>query len=108
MPSLFGYYFRLDSPKSYVEGTMPNIKSAKKRMELSRAANTRNRVNRSRIKTAIRRVREAETAEAAQVHMKEAISLLDRAATKRLLPPNRVARIKSQIAQRVNGMSAAS
>ncbi len=52
---------------------MPNIKSASKRMELSRAANTRNRINRSRIKTAIRRVREAETAETAQVHMKEAI-----------------------------------
>lgn len=87
---------------------MPNIKSAKKRMELSRAANARNRVNRSRIKTAIRRVREAETAEAASAHMKEAISLLDRAATKNLLPANRVARIKSQIARRVNGMSAAS
>ena len=87
---------------------MPNIKSAKKRMELSRAANARNRVNRSRIKTAIRRVREAETAEAAAVHMKGAISLLDRAATKNLLPANRVARIKSQIARRVNEMSASS
>jgi small subunit ribosomal protein S20 len=87
---------------------MPNIKSAKKRMELSRAANARNRVSRSRIKTAIRRVREAETAETAQPHMKEAISLLDRAATKRLLHPNRVARIKGQIARYVNGMSAAS
>ena len=83
---------------------MPTIKSAKKRMELSRAANTRNRVNRSRIKTAIRRVREAESAETAQVHMKEAIALLDRAATKRLLHPNRVARIKSQIARHVSGM----
>jgi small subunit ribosomal protein S20 len=77
-------------------------------MELSRAANARNRVSRSRIKTAIRRVREAETAETAQPHMKEAISLLDRAATKRLLHPNRVARIKGQIARYVNGMSAAS
>ena len=87
---------------------MPNIKSAKKRMELSRAANTRNRINRSRIKTAIRRVREAENAETAQVHMKEAISLLDRAASKRLIHPNRVARLKGQIARLVNGLSAAS
>lgn len=87
---------------------MPNIKSAKKRMELSSAANNRNRVNRSRIRTAIRRVNEAENAETAQVHAKEAISLLDRAATKRLMHPNRVARIKSQITRRVNGMSAAS
>ena len=87
---------------------MPNIKSAKKRMELSRAANTRNRVNRSRIKTAIRRVREAENAETAQLHMKEAIALLDRAANKRLMHPNRAARMKGQIARLVNEMSAAS
>jgi len=87
---------------------MPNIKSAKKRMELSRVANARNRVNRSRIKTALRRIREAEDPQAAQARMKEAVALLDRAATKRLLPPNRVARIKSQIARHVNGMSAAS
>ena len=85
---------------------MPNIKSAKKRMELSRAANSRNRVDRSRIKTAIRRIREAETAEVAQTHMKDAVALLDRAATNRLMHPNKVARIKSQIARYVNGMSA--
>ena len=87
---------------------MPNIKSAKKRMELSRAANDRNRISRSRIKTAIRRVREAETAETAQTHMKEAVALLDRAANKRLIHPNRVARLKGQIARAVNEMSAAS
>jgi small subunit ribosomal protein S20 len=85
---------------------MPNIKSAKKRMELSRAANSRNRVKRSRIKTAIRRIREAETPEAAQMHMKGAVALLDRAATKNLMHPNKVARIKSQIARHVNGLSA--
>jgi len=93
---------------SSVEGTMPNIKSAKKRMELSRAANSRNRVTRSRIKTAIRRVTEAENAETAQLHMKEAVALLDRAATKNLIHANRVARLKSQIARRVNDLSAAS
>jgi len=87
---------------------MPNIKSAKKRMELSRAANDRNRTSRSKLKTAIRRVREAEDAETAQLHMKEAISLLDRAATKRLIHPNRAARIKSQIARAVKEMSAPS
>ena len=87
---------------------MPNIKSAKKRMELSRTANARNRISRSRIKTAIRRVNEAEDVQTAQNHMKEAVSLLDRAATKRLIHPNRVARLKGQLARRVNGMEAAS
>jgi len=87
---------------------MPNLKSAKKRMELSRAANSRNRVSRSRIKTAMRRVAEAENAETAQLHMKEAVALLDRAATKNLLHANRVARMKSQLARHVNDLSAAS
>ncbi|MFC1575444.1 30S ribosomal protein S20 [Gemmatimonadota bacterium] len=87
---------------------MPTIKSAKKRMELSRAANSRNRTERSKIRTAIRRLRETEDADAAQVRLREAVALLDRAATKRLLPPNRTARIKSQLARRVKELSAAS
>ncbi len=87
---------------------MPNIKSAKKRMELSRAANARNRTSRSRIRTAIRRVREAEDPEAARTHFTEAVALLDRAATKNLIPANRVARIKSQLARKVNEVAAAS
>jgi small subunit ribosomal protein S20 len=87
---------------------MPNIKSAKKRMELSRDANSSNRIQRSRIKTAMRRVREAEDAESAQAHLKEAKALLDRAATKRLYHPNKVARLKSQLARHVNERPSAS
>ena len=87
---------------------MPNIKSAKKRMELSRVANARNRANRSRIKTAIRRVREAEDLDTAQARLREAVALLDRAATKNLLPANRTARLKSQLTARVNLLSSAS
>ena len=87
---------------------MPNIKSAKKRMELSRTANARNRANRSKIKTAIRRVREAEDVDAAKVLLKEAVALLDRASTKNLVPANRAARIKGQLARKVNELAAAS
>jgi small subunit ribosomal protein S20 len=85
---------------------MPNIKSAKKRMELSRAARTQNRVKRSRIRTAVRRVRESQDVSTAQAHMKEAVALLDRAATKRLIHPNKVARMKSQITRYVNELAA--
>jgi hypothetical protein len=53
---------------------MPNIKSAKKRMELSRVANARNRANRSKIKTAIRRVREAEDKETAETQLRQAVA----------------------------------
>ncbi len=76
---------------------MPNIKSAKKRMEKSRVENTRNRAKRSRIRTAVKQVRQADSAEAAQAALKDAVVLLDRAATKRLMHPNRAARLKSQL-----------
>lgn len=83
---------------------MPNIKSAKKRMVLSRTWTARNRAARARIRTAMRRVREAEDAETAQPLLSEAISLLDRAARKRLLHPNRAARLKRQLQERVSGL----
>lgn len=85
---------------------MPTIKSAKKRMELSRKWAVRNRAARARIRTAVRRVREATDAETAETLLSEAISLLDRAARKRLVHPNRAARLKSQLRTRVNDLHA--
>jgi small subunit ribosomal protein S20 len=85
---------------------MPNIKSATKRMELSYQARDKNRAARSRIRTAIKKVRSAENAEAAAAGMRDAVSALDRASRKRLMHPNRAARIKSQLQRHVNGLSA--
>ena len=85
---------------------MPNIKSAKKRMELSRKANERNKARRSELRTVVKRVRQATTAEEAQERIREATALLDRAAGKRLIHPNRAARIKSQLARHLNALSA--
>ena len=76
---------------------MPNIKSAKKRMGLSREARSRNRVTRSRIRTAIRRVRDAESREQADEDRRAAVALIDRAATRRIMHPNKAARMKSQL-----------
>ncbi len=84
---------------------MPNIKSAKKRMRLSRAANERNRAQRSRLRTAIKRVQQAEDATSAQAAYKSVQVLLDRAATSSLIHPNTVARMKSNLARKVNGMA---
>ena len=84
---------------------MPNIKSAKKRMRLSRAANERNRAQRSRLRTAIKRVQQAEDATSAQAAYKRVQVLLDRAATSRMIHPNTVARMKSNLARKVNGMA---
>ena len=67
---------------------MPNIKSAKKRMTLSAQAREKNRGERARIRTAIKRVRQAESQDA----------------TRRLFHPNRVARIKSSLTRHVNAL----
>jgi len=84
---------------------MPNIKSAKKRMELSAAARLKNRSERGRIRSAIKGVRAAESAEDGAARLREAIAILDRAATRRLFHPNRVARIKGSLQRHVNSLA---
>jgi small subunit ribosomal protein S20 len=85
---------------------MPNIKSAKKRMELSRAARSKNRAERSRIRTAIKRVRAASGADDARARLVEAQAVLDRAANRHLIHPNAVARLKGQLQRHVNALPA--
>jgi small subunit ribosomal protein S20 len=85
---------------------MPNLKSAKKRMELSRAARTKNRAERSRVRTAIKRVRASTTAEEALARFRDAQAILDRAATRKLVHPNAVARLKGQLQRHVTKLSA--
>jgi len=85
---------------------MPNIKRPKKRMELSRAARLKNRAERSKIRTAIKRVRAATKADEAKALLLEAQSVLDRAATRRLVAPNAAARLKSQLRKHVGKLSA--
>ena len=84
---------------------MPNIKSAKKRAELSARARVKNRAERARIRTAIKGVRSAGSTDEAQARLRETVALLDRAATRRLVHPNRVARLKGQLQQHVNGLA---
>jgi len=83
---------------------MPNIKSATKRMELSRKWAEANRRKRSRLRTAIKRVRTATSADEATELLREATVLIDRAAGKRLMHPNKAARIKSRLAQHVKSL----
>jgi small subunit ribosomal protein S20 len=85
---------------------MPNIKSAKKRMKLSAKARLKNRSERTRIRTAIKNVRLATSADDAQPRFREAVALLDRAATRSLIPANRVAHIKSSLARHVAALPA--
>ena len=85
---------------------MPTIKSAQKRMELSRKANERNRAKRSRLRTVVKQVRTAEDAEDAREKLNTAFSLLDRAAASNLMHPNKAARIKGQLSKHVASLEA--
>ena len=75
---------------------MPNIASAKKNMRKSRAAQARNRAQRSALRTALKKAK-AEGASAEE--RLNAVSILDRAARKGLIHRNAAARQKSKLAK---------
>jgi small subunit ribosomal protein S20 len=75
---------------------MPNIASAKKNMRKSRAAQVRNRAQRSTLRTALKKAR---TEGASPEAMAVAVTLLDRAARKGLVHKNAAARRKSRMAK---------
>ncbi len=77
---------------------MPRIKSAKKAMRQARAHAVRNRAQRSALRTALKRVRAAETGAQATEAYALAVRLLDRAARKGLIHKNNAARHKSRLA----------
>ena len=76
---------------------MPNIASAKKNMRKTRAATIRNRAQRSALRTALKK---AKNADATAEDRTNAVSLLDRAARKGLVHQNSAARHKSSLAKR--------
>lgn len=83
---------------------MPNIKSAKKRMDLSEVARGRNRGKRSRLRNAVRQVLAAEDRTTAEPLFRDAVAILDREAGRRLMHPNRAGRIKSRLARHLNAL----
>lgn len=75
---------------------MPNIASAKKNLRKSRAAEIRNRAQRSQLRTALKKARSAEANDDVRL---TATRLLDRAARKGLIHRNTAARHKSALAR---------
>ncbi len=75
---------------------MPNIPSAKKNMRKARAATIRNRAQRSALRTALKKARQAAATAADRAH---AVTMLDRAARKGLIYRNTAARHKSRLAR---------
>jgi small subunit ribosomal protein S20 len=86
-----------------LEFSVPNIASAKKNMRKSRAAQARNRAQRSALRTALKKAK-AEGASAEVRGM--ATTLLDRAARKGLIHKNAAARQKSRMAKRAHAAAA--
>jgi len=76
---------------------VPNIESAKKRMRQAAKRRAQNREQKSALRSAVKRVRQAQSAEEGQAAYKEAERLLDRAARKGLVAKNKAARDKGRL-----------
>jgi len=83
---------------------MPNTKQAKKRMAQDAKAQLANKVKRSAMKTAVKKVMEAQDAESAQAAMPEAVKRIDKCAKKNIIHDNAAARKKAQLAKHVSGL----
>jgi small subunit ribosomal protein S20 len=72
-------------------------------MRTNKIREERNKAARSRLRTAIKKVRLSDTADAegTEASYLQAKSLLDRAARKRLIHPNKAARLKSKLAKAI-------
>lgn len=84
---------------------MPNTRSAAKRVRSSERRRLRNKSIKSRVKTAIKKFDLAlggSEIEKAQELMREASSVIDRAANKGVIHRNAAARKKSRMAERFN------
>lgn len=88
-----------------MEGRLANSSSAKKRVRQEQRRTARNRAQRSRMKTGIKKVLAADSPEAAETALQEVSALLDRLASRRVIHPNKAARKKSQLAHRVAALS---
>jgi len=81
---------------------MQRHKSVEKRVRTSKKAHVVNRANKSRVKTAIRRVVEADTPEGAQSALRAAVSVLDKSVKTGLIHKNKASNQKSRLNILVN------
>lgn len=85
---------------------MPNIKSAKKRTEISARLNTANKAKRSALRTAVKKVTTSLSGkpEEARAELVVATKALDQAAASGLIHKKTAARKKSRLAKKVNAV----
>lgn len=83
---------------------MPNTPGAKKRLRQSLVRRDRNRAERTKLRHALRKFREAVAAkdlEAAKTLFHSTARLLDKAAAKKIIHRNKAARLKSRMSHHV-------
>ena len=80
---------------------MPKLKSAKKHQATSAKAYTRNRALRARLRTALKKVRQASDKASAETALQVAISTVDRTTSKGIIHKNAAARYKSRLSRLV-------
>ncbi len=78
---------------------MPIIKSAKKKMRQDKKRKRNNVVYLNAYKAAIKKVKEAKTAEKVEQAVKKAYSKLDKAVKKKIIHKNKAARLKAGVAK---------
>ena len=84
---------------------MPNHKSAKKRVRQNESRNLINRMNRSRVRTAVKKLRSSLKANdntQVQELYPATVSIIDKMVNKGILHRNTAARYKSRLTARVN------
>ena len=87
---------------------MPNIKSAKKRVDLSRIANAKNKAGKSALKTSLKKFDaavEEGNRELAEGAYRAAVKSVDQAVVKGLLHKNTAARKKSSMTLKLNKLA---
>jgi len=86
---------------------MPITKSAMKRLRQNKARNLRNRAAKTNLRTAIKKVRaaiEGKDQSLAQSGLAQAVSVIDKAAGKGIIPKNTASRYKSRLSRRTNAL----
>ena len=83
---------------------MPNIKSAKKRVKVIKKKTLRNNIQKSILRTSIRKFKEAFANKASNIEevFKNAMKAVDKAVSKKVLHRNTAARMKSKLAKNYN------
>lgn len=84
---------------------MPNTKSPKKRMRSSAKARLRNRAHRSVLRSVVKDVRTETTKEAAEQKLAEAVSMLDKSASRGLIHRKTASRNRSRLTKLVAKLS---